>query len=85
MIICLQLYVIYKIGHRVNKKLFKDLIKIVIGSGILGVVLYLLDLNMWIALPVGIIIYLVCMIVLKLFDDDDKFIIKEIMGKINWY
>jgi len=38
---------------------------------------------MWIALPVGIIIYLVCIIVLKLFDDDDKFIIKEVMGKIN--
>jgi len=83
LIVCLQLYVIYRIGHRVNKKLFKDLIKIVIGSGILGIILYLVDLNMWIALPVGIIIYLVCIIVLKLFDDDDKFIIKEVMGKIN--
>ena len=81
LIVALQTYVIHKIGHKVNKKLYSDLIKIAIGSAILGIALYYLNLNMWIALPVGIIIYLIVMYLLKFFDNDDKYIIKEILGK----
>ena len=81
LIVIIQAYVIYRLGHRPNKKLYADLIKITFGSGIMGIALYLLNLNMWIALPVGIIIYLVSVTLLKLFDDDDKYVIKEILGK----
>ena len=81
LIVIIQAYVIYKLGHKPNRKLYSDLIKIIIGSMILGIVLYFLHLNMWIALPVGIIIYLVSVTLLKVFDDDDKYIIKEILGK----
>ena len=38
---------------------------------------------MWIAIPVGIIIYLAALPILRFFDDDDKYIIKEILGKNN--
>lgn len=81
LIVILQMYVIYKIGYRVNRKLFPDLAKIIVGSGILGIALYFLHLNMWIALPVGIIIYFVTVYLLRLFDNDDKYVIKEILGK----
>ena len=81
LIMVLQLYVIYRLGHRVNKKLYYDLIKIIIGSAVLGIVLYFLNLNMWIALPVGIIIYFIVVYLLKVFDKDDKYVIKEILGK----
>lgn len=81
LIMFIQIYVIYKLGHRPNKKLYLDLIKIIIGSVILGISLYFLNLNMWIALPVGIIIYLTAVKLLKVFDNDDKYIIKEILGK----
>lgn len=81
LILIIQTYVIYKLGFRVNKKLYLDLIKIIIGSIILGIALNILNLNMWIAIPVGIIIYLSTVIILKLFDDDDKYVIKEILGK----
>lgn len=81
LIIILQLYVIYRIGHRVNRKLFLDLAKIILGSGILGIALYFLNLNMWVALPVGIIIYFATVYLLRVFDDDDKYVIKEISGK----
>ena len=81
LIVIIQMYVIYKIGYRVNRKLFSDLTKIIIGSCILGIVLYFLHLNMWVALPVGIIIYFATVYLLKLFDDDDKYVIKEIVGK----
>ena len=80
-IVLIQIYIIYKLGHKPNKKLYYDLARIIIGSGILGVALYFLHLNMWVALPVGIIIYFAAIYLLKVFDDDDKYVIKEILGK----
>lgn len=81
LIMAIELYVIYKLGHRVNKKLFFDLGKIIAGTIVLGVALYFLNLNMWLALPIGIIIYFAVIILLKFFDDDDKYIMREILGK----
>lgn len=81
LIVALQTYVIYKTGHIVNKKLYSDLIKIALGSAVLGITLYFLKLNMWVALPVGIIIYFVAIYLLRFFDDNDKYVIKEILGK----
>ena len=81
LIVIIQAYVIYKLGHRPNRKLYSDLGKIIIGSGILGIILYILNLNMWVAIPVSIIIYLAITYLLRVFDDDDKYVIKEILGK----
>ncbi|MBE6500579.1 MAG: flippase [Methanobrevibacter thaueri] len=83
LILIISSYVIYTLGFRPNKKLYYDLIKIGMGSAVLGIVLYLLNLNMWVAMPVGIIIYLILTIALKVFDNDDKYVIKEILGKRN--
>ena len=81
LIVIIQSYVIYKLGHRPNKKLYIDIIKIIIGSIILGIALYFLNINMWLAIPVGIIIYLAAVWVLRVFDSDDLYIIKEILGR----
>ena len=81
LIVIVQSYVIYKQGLGPNKKLYYELVKIIIGSAILGIALYFLHLNMWVALPVGIIIYFVTIYLLRVFDDDDKYVIKEILGK----
>ena len=81
LIVIIQIYVIYKLGHRPHKKLYYDLIKIIIGSVVLGIALNFLNLNMWLALPVGILIYFAVVYLLKVFDDDDMYIIKEIIGK----
>lgn len=81
LIVIIQSYVIYKLGHRPNKKLYIDIIKIITGSIILGIALYFLNLNMWVALPVGIIIYFATLYLLRVFDNDDKYVMKEILGK----
>lgn len=81
LIVAIQIYVIYKLGHRPNKKLYYDLLKIIIGSLILGVILYFLNLNMWIAMPISILIYIGLLIIFKFFDNDDKYIIKEILRR----
>ena len=81
LIVSIQFYVIYKLGHRPHKKLYSDIIKIILGSSILGILLYLLNLNMWVAIPVSIIIYLAILYLIRFFDNDDKYIIREILGK----
>ncbi len=81
LIVIIQKYVIHKIGHKPNNKLYYDLIKILVGSGIMGIILYYFKLNMWIALPVGIIIYFSTVYLLRVFDNDDMYIVKEILGK----
>lgn len=81
LIVIIQFYIIYNLGHRPNKKLYFDIVKIIAGSIILGIALYFLNLNMWVALPVGIIIYFATVYLLRIFDDDDKYVIKEILGK----
>ena len=81
LILIIQFYVLYKSGKKPNKKLYYDIGKIITGSAILAIALHLLNLNMWLALPVGIIIYFTTLYILKLFDKDDKYIIKEILGK----
>ena len=81
LIVIIQAYVIYKLGHRPNKKLYIDILKIIGGSAVLGIALYLLNLNMWVALPIGIIIYFTAIYIFRFFDDDDKYIINEILGK----
>lgn len=81
LIVVIQCYVIYKLGYRPNTKLYYDLIKIIIASLILGIVLQVLNLNMWVAMPAGTLIYFVMVFILKVFDDDDKYVIKDILGK----
>ena len=81
LIVIIQCYVIYKLGHRPNKKLYYDLIKIMVGSAVLGILLNLLNLNIWTAIPVGIIIYLAVAYLLNLFDEDDKYVLKEILSR----
>lgn len=81
LIVIIQIYAIHKLKYTINKKLYYDLGKIIIGSAVLGIALYFLNLNMWVAIPVGIIIYLIVVYLLRFFDNDDKYIIKEILGR----
>lgn len=80
-IVLLQSYVIYKLGFRPNKRLYKDLVKIIIGSVFISGVLNILHMDMILAIPVSITIYLIIMYLLNIFDNDDKYVIKEIIGK----
>jgi O-antigen/teichoic acid export membrane protein len=81
LIVIIQAYVIFKLGHRPNKKLYLDVVKIILGSCVLGIALYILNMNMWLAIPVGIIIYLAAIYIFRFFDNDDKYVIKEILGR----
>jgi O-antigen/teichoic acid export membrane protein len=81
LILILFLVMIARIGQLPDKKLVFDLIKIIVGSVVLYGILSFLGISMWLAIPVGIIIYLLCLIVLKTFDKEDIYIVKEVLGK----
>lgn len=81
LVFLLEFYVLKKIGHLPDKHFILDIIKICISSGVLAIVLYYLDLNMWLAMPVSILVYFAIIILLKTPDEEDKLIMKQIFNR----
>ena len=80
-ILILELYMISRIDQLPNRHLIFDIFKIIFSSIIMGLVLYYSHLSIWLAIPVGIIVYFVVFILIKGLDSQDKLILKQI---INW-
>ena len=81
-LICiLCFYVLKQIDQLPNKRLILDIVKIIAATGVLGIALYILNISMWLAIPVGIVIYFVVIFLLRTIDDDDKNVIRQIIGK----
>lgn len=81
LIMVIQRIVIYRLGHSFNGRFHIDILKIIVGSLILGVIFHFFTLNIWIALPVAMIIYFPLINLLGTFDSDDVRIIKEILAR----
>ena len=81
LILILEMHMIKKINQLPDKHLIFDICKIIIASIILAIVLQVLNLNMWLAIIVSVIVYFVIIILLRTFDSDDKLIIKQIIRK----
>ena len=82
LIMAIMLYYISKTEYMPNKiSLLKTVIKLIVSGAILFVVLDLLNLSLWLAIPVGLLVYIIALVVTKSIDDTDKYIIKEILGK----
>ena len=81
LILILELYALKRIKQLPDKGLIYDLIKICIASIVLGIVLYILNLNIWTAMVISLIVYFIAILLLKTIDSEDKLIIKQILGK----
>lgn len=81
LILLLQFYMISKINQLPDRHLVFDMLKICLASGVLGIVLYALNLNMWVAIPVSMVVYFGVILLARTIDHDDKLIIKQIIGK----
>ena len=81
LILILELYALKKINQLPDKHLIYDILKICIASTVLGIVLYILNLNLWIAMIISIVVYFTAVFLLKTIDKDDKAILKQILGK----
>lgn len=81
LILILELYMIRKIGQLPGRHLVYDVLKICAASLILAIALYALNLNMWVAMVVSVVIYFAAILLLRTFDGEDKLIVKQIIGK----
>lgn len=81
LIFILEMYMIKKIGQLPNKQFIYDFLKISVASGVLGIVLYTLNLNIWLAIPVSIIVYFSVILLMRTVDDEDKLIINQIINR----
>ena len=72
LIIVIQRIVIYRLGHGLNQKLYFDIFKIIVGSLILGALFNFITPSIWLAIPVGIVIYFPLIYFLRAFDNNDR-------------
>ena len=79
LITVLTLYYIFKTDFKPDFSLLKTVIKIIFVSIVLAIALYLINVSMWLAIPIGIIIYIVLLIITRLVDYNDKYIINELL------
>lgn len=81
LILVLELYALNKINQLPDRHLILDILKISVASILLGIFLYYANLSIWIAIPISIIVYLALTFILRIPDEDDRLIIKQIIGK----
>ena len=70
------MYIMHRNNLGISLKLF---IKPLIGSIVMGIIIYLLNLDLFTSFIVGAIIYFTIIILIKTFDDEDKEILKQII------
>ena len=76
-----MMYSISKTEYRPNMSLLKTIMKLVISGAILMIVLYMINVSLWLAIPIGLVVYLIALVITRSIDDTDKYIIKEILNR----
>ena len=71
------MYIMHRYGYQVP--ISHIIAKPLIASVIMGVVIYYLNLELFISIFVGIIVYFTCILLLKTFDEDDWGILKQLL------
>ena len=71
------IYIMHKAGYSVPIK--SILIKPFIASLVMGAVIYIFNLNLFISIGLGIVVYAIMVLVLRIIDNDDWNIFKELI------
>ena len=81
LITILTIYHISKTDYMPELDFLKTILKLVISGIILTIALYIINVSLWLAIPIGLIVYLISLFITKSLDNTDKYIIKEMLGK----
>lgn len=81
LILVLELYMLGKINQLPDRHLIHDILRIIFASLVLGIVLYVLDLNIWVAIAVSVVVYFTVIVLIKTVDSEDKLIIRQIINR----
>ena len=81
LITVLTVYCIFKTSYKPDFGLLKNVIKLLVCGIILAIVLNYIHVSLWLAIPIGLLVYLISLIITRSIDDTDKYILRELMGK----
>lgn len=77
----LMLLLISKTEYKPDISLFKSVIKLVFCGAILSIIFYFINVSIWLAIPIGLVVYVVSLFLTRSIDDTDRYIVKELLGK----
>ena len=81
LIFVLMMYSISKTEYKPDFSLLKTIVKLIVCGIILFAVLYLINVSLWLAIPIGLIVYVLSLFVTGTIDDTDKYIINELLNR----
>lgn len=81
LIMALMMREISRTEYSPDWSLLKNVVKVVICGIILAIVLYVINVSLWLAIPIGFVVYLFSLYLTRSIDDIDKYIIKEILKR----
>ena len=81
LILVLMMYCIFKTEYKPDLSLLKTIVKLIVCGVILAVVLYLINVSLWLAIPIGFVVYVLALFITRTIDDTDKYIINELLNR----
>lgn len=81
LILVLMMYSISKTKYKPNFSLLNTIIKLLVSGLIFAIAIYFINVSLWLAIPIGLVIYIFALVFTKSIDDVDKYIFKELLGK----
>ena len=76
-----MMYSIKQTDYYPDKSLLKTILKLVACSIILFVALYYIQVSLWLAIPIGLVVYTLALIFTRTIDDVDRYVLKELLNR----
>lgn len=81
LILILMMHSISKTEYKPDLSLLKTVVKLIICGMILAIVLYFANVSLWLAIPIGLVVYVASLFITRTIDDTDKYIINELLNR----
>lgn len=79
LITSLTLYFVFKTDYWPDLRLLGKIIKLIVCGIILMAIFSYINVSMWLAIPIGLAVYILLLIFTKTIDNEDKYLLKEIL------
>ncbi|MGB9980627.1 flippase [Methanobacterium sp.] len=81
LVISLLIYIVKGLGITISRNILLNMGKIVFASFVMGIFIYILNMNLIISAVTGVLIYVIILLILKILDEDEINMIKSILNK----
>ncbi|MDO5843084.1 MAG: flippase [Methanobrevibacter ruminantium] len=81
LILVLMMYSISRTEYKPDWSLLKTVVKLIACGIILAMALHLINVSLWLAIPIGFVVYVLALFITRTIDDTDKYIINELLNR----